>query len=152
MHWLEKIDLFYVTCYVVASVVLVLLILKREPDFSVDVDFNGGSIKSALAITNNQKNKGLGGASGLSSGNGMLFVFDDPASRGIWMKDMNFAIDVVWVNSSGKIISIDKSVEPETYPVSFMQDNVKFILEIPSGDADKYGLTPGQKLSTSRFR
>ena len=91
---------------------------------------------------------GLSGRKELKNDTAMLFVFEDEASQDIWMKDMNFSIDIVWVNSNQEIVLIKKNVSPETYPEVF-GENVfsKFVIELPSGFADVNNLKVGDNVS-----
>lgn len=48
-----------------------------------------------------------------------LFVFGSGGEQAIWMKDMEYALDIIWADKEGKIVHIEKNVAPETYPKSF---------------------------------
>ncbi len=133
-------------CYALGFCCLLALIAVYRPSYKFDVTINNSKIFANVVTTAAQQQKGLGGLGSLSSGNGMLFAFREPAKRGIWMKDMNFAIDVVWIGNDGKVAKVDKGIAPETYPEVFSAKDVKFILEIPSGDADKFGIIAGQQV------
>lgn len=65
----------------------------------------------------------------------------------MWMKNMKFSIDMVWVNGQNKITKIEKNVTPGTYPQTFCADNTSYVLELNSGAATKAGLSVGQRLS-----
>jgi len=75
---------------------------------------------------------------------GMLFVFDDVSKQCMWMKDMNFSLDIVWLDNDGKIIAIKENIEPETYPKSFCHDNAKYVIELNSGEVKKANIRIGQ--------
>ena len=69
----------------------------------------------------------------------MLFIFDSPAQYGFWMKDMDFAIDIVWIDEKFHVVDVDKEVLPETFPQVFYPDQaVVYVLELPAGTVDKY--------------
>lgn len=63
--------------------------------------------------------RGLSGQSSLGPTDGMLFVFPNDDYHGIWMKDMNFLIDIVWIDKDRKVVHIEESVRPDTYPNIF---------------------------------
>ncbi len=65
---------------------------------------------------------GLSGRSHIEDKNAMVFVFDKEDFWGIWMKDMNFPIDVVWLDKNKKIIFIKENLKPETFPEVFYPD------------------------------
>ncbi|MFA6256705.1 MAG: DUF192 domain-containing protein [Candidatus Paceibacterota bacterium] len=105
----------------------------------------GQSVKVELAITKEAQIRGLSGRSGLPEGEGMLFIFDTPSKKIFWMKDMNFAIDMIWITEGKKVVYIEKNARPESYPGTYFgpDTRVKYVLEVPAGFADKYNLEPG---------
>ncbi len=108
------------------------------------IKVNNSYIKVEIADTLNAREKGLSGRKTLLDNTGMLFVFDNPARRGFWMKDMNFAIDIVWIDENYLIVDIDKNVSPRTFPEVFYADRaIKYVLEIPTGFVDKYQIATG---------
>jgi uncharacterized membrane protein (UPF0127 family) len=89
--------------------------------------------------------RGLSGRSGLGYRHGMLFVFDRDEEQCIWMKDMKFSIDIVWLNRNKRITQIKKAVSPATYPDTYCEDAL-YVIELPAGTAAKHYLTDGQAL------
>ena len=51
------------------------------------------------------RTKGLSGILFLPVYEGRWFVFDEAGMYGFWMKDMNFPIDIVWVDDTFRIVS-----------------------------------------------
>ena len=105
----------------------------------------------ALSVASSEYSRqaGLSGVNDLSNTRGMLFAFDNPDRACMWMKDMRFGLDIVWLNDSGQIIKIEKSISPETYPTAFCApDNqpAKYVVEVNSGIADDAQLKVGQKI------
>ena len=93
--------------------------------------------------------RGLGYRDSLAPGTGMLFLFEQPAPRSFWMKGMRFCIDIIWIEN-GVIQGAAESVCPEqdgtadsdlTSHVSPVP--VTYVLEVPAGWLDAYGLGPG---------
>ena len=41
---------------------------------------------------------------------GMIFVFDGEERRSMWMLNMQFALDIIWLDSEGNIVHIEKNV------------------------------------------
>ena len=85
---------------------------------------------------------------------GMLFVFDEPGSRSMWMKNMQFHLDIIWFNENGNVVSIQKNVPPCITPVEVMScksdgvyaDNAQYVLELISGYVDEYSITEDSQL------
>lgn len=90
---------------------------------------------------------GLSGRERLGKNSVMLFVFPRADKQCMWMKDMKFSLDMVWLDSSKKIVKIAEDVAPETYPQAFCADNTKYVLEFNTGTAKKTNLKIGQILN-----
>ena len=114
--------------------------------------FIGGiQIPIEIAESNEERAQGLSGRAALPSGQGLLFIFDLPGSYGFWMKDMQFPIDIVWINENWEVIGLERRVTPETYPTTFYPPSpVKYVLELNSGDATRLGIDIGSKLFFTR--
>lgn len=94
----------------------------------------GRSFRVEIADTDFLRAKGLSGHKPLSDYEGMLFMFDRPDTYGFWMKDMTFPIDIIWIDENWKIVHIENSVSPNTYPQSFYPDfPAKYVLEVKAG-------------------
>lgn len=116
------------------------------PGSEVTIRLPKGEIKAIIANTPELRALGLGQRESLGKNEGMLFVFDEPGMRGFWMKDMKFAIDIVWIEG-GKVQGIAKNVTPDTFPRAFMPPKpVTYVLELNSGAADAFGLATGTEI------
>jgi uncharacterized protein len=90
----------------------------------------------------------------LADDKGMLFVFDEPGSRSMWMKNMQFSLDIIWFNETGTVVAIEKNVPPCITPVEVMScksvgvsaDNAQYVLEMTSGYVDEYFITEDSHL------
>ena len=103
------------------------------------IKLNNKAISVEISDTDEERAQGLSGREDLALGTGMLFVFENPAIHGFWMKDMKFDIDIVWINEAGDVLGVEKNISPDTYPEVFDPDEpVKYVLELKAGEADKY--------------
>jgi uncharacterized membrane protein (UPF0127 family) len=95
--------------------------------------------------------KGLSDRAYLAPRNGMLFIFPSISIQSMWMPNMNFPLDIVWIDSNKIVTKIEKNVTPcsgnhncrnysSDYPV-------KYAIELNAGDAHRIGLYVGLKLS-----
>ena len=90
----------------------------------------------------------------LADDKGMLFVFDEPGNRSMWMKNMQFHLDIIWFNENGSVVAIEKNVPPCITPVEVMScksvgvsaDNAKYVLELTSGYVDEHFITEDSQL------
>ena len=116
---------------------------------AVVTTFLGEIIPVEVADTQKKRQLGLGKRSSLRKGWGMLFVFRKKAPHRFWMKDMQFPLDIIWLDSH-RIVHIIHNAKPAnsrdepevmTSPVS-----VNFVLEIAAGRAAKLRLKTGQRM------
>lgn len=87
------------------------------------------------ARTAEARSKGLSGRESLADHSAMVFVFDAQAERCFWMKDMRFAIDIVWLDSKKHVTAVEKNIQPSTYPSNFCH-NGQYVVELKAGQAD----------------
>ncbi len=85
--------------------------------------------------------RGLSGRPGLAPDHGLLFIYPDKDYRTFWMKDMNFAIDLLWIDGD-KVVGLEENMLPEP-GVAFddlrrynSPQPVSRVLEIPAGSVD----------------
>ncbi len=108
------------------------------------------TINIEVVDTPASRERGLSGRLSLPEGQGMLFVFDSDATYSFWMPNMRFAIDIIWIDSEGRIVDIKEHATPESYPEAFKPKNpARYVLEVGSGYAQKWGWHEG---TTLKFR
>jgi hypothetical protein len=61
-----------------------------------NVSIDGYNMTADLALTSEQREKGLSVKDKLKENEAMLFVFEESAKHSFWMKDMKFPIDIIW--------------------------------------------------------
>jgi uncharacterized membrane protein (UPF0127 family) len=108
------------------------------------------AINVMIASTDDQWTQGLSGAASLARGEGMWFAFNDDDVREFWMPDMNFAIDIIFVDHNNVVLNVEANAEPET---NLMQPKIfrsageaRYVLEVPAGDAARMGIVRGMKI------
>ena len=107
----------------------------------------GASFKVEVVQDQLSRNKGLSRRESLPEGEGMLFVFDRPAMYPFWMKDMNFSIDIIWMDSEKQVVHMEREVSPESFPNSFApQEPSLYVLEFNSGFIDQYNISLGDQI------
>lgn len=93
------------------------------------------------------RERGLSGRTGLSGDEGMLFVFPEDGIYPFWMKDMRFAIDILWIAHDGTVLYIEHNLSPDTYPQVFGSDKpARYVLELPSGYARAHNINVGDTI------
>lgn len=118
---------------------------------------NNINLEVELADTLEKRATGLSNRDSLQDGHGMLFVYQEPGFYSFWMKEMQFPIDIIWINpvrsktpeasaaqevgrtSNGvddawKIVDIAKNVQPDSFPQTFQpQEPAQYVLEVNAG-------------------
>jgi uncharacterized membrane protein (UPF0127 family) len=66
------------------------------------------------------------------------------------MKDMNFPIDIIWIDENMLVADISKNVAPESYPETFSpRSRVLYVFEINAGISDKEDIKIGDRVDFS---
>lgn len=119
--------------------------IENTADFSKIV-LNNKEYPILLAKNPEERASGLGNKEDLKE-NGMLFVFEKPDYHGIWMKDMKFSIDIIWLDSDFRIIDLMGNVSPDTFPRGFYPKSPSsYVFEAKAGFADEFNLEAGEFL------
>ncbi len=106
-----------------------------------------GDIQVEVANTPTLQSRGLSGRTSMSADHGMLFVFTHPSIYGFWMKDMNYPLDMVWVDAEHRVVSINTDIATSTYPNAiFPVSNVLYVLELSAGASRHFGIATGTVL------
>ncbi len=86
----------------------------------------------------------------LGKDQGMLFIFGRSSKYGIWMLNMEFSIDILWLDSNLKIIDTLENAKPcnslircKTYYPKFSS---KYVLEVSSGFIKNNNITSSTKI------
>lgn len=113
--------------------------------------YGGKKIKVELATDEATRAQGLSGRKELKEDEGLLFVFEKPGKYAFWMKDMNFPIDIIWIDASfNSIVYIKKDAKPESFPETFgpgpSHQEATYVLEVPAGFSEKYNLKEGDRI------
>jgi uncharacterized membrane protein (UPF0127 family) len=111
---------------------------------SLSITEKNFTIEVQLADSVDLQALGLSGRDGLSKKSGLLFVFNQDAYYPFWMKDMSFAIDIIWINADKKIVHIEHAIQPYTYPQTFASPELaRYVLEVASGIAKEFTFEKG---------
>jgi uncharacterized membrane protein (UPF0127 family) len=125
-------------------------IKKELPNSSPKVYINKIGIEVEVADTPQKRAQGLSGRKSLGELEGMLFIFENPDIYRFWMPDMNFPIDIIWIDEDGVIVDITENAPPledKSNPVWYMPIKpVKYVLEVNSGFSNKYNINVGDKV------
>ena len=126
-----------------------------------EVNFPRGTIKIdnnmldvQIAETDAQKTRGLMFQNELPDDQGMIFVFSQEQIIPIWMLNMQFPLDIIWFDTDGNIVHIEKNIQPcksalETATCTVQNADgkkAKYVLEVTAGFTDKFHITDKSKM------
>ncbi len=139
----------FLALFVVVAITLIGFLTTLN--YQSRVVLKGKTYTVDVSDTAYTKTKGLSGRKSLAPNEGMIFVFEKPEKEGFWMKDMNFPIDIIWIDENLTVNHIEKSLSPSTYPNVFYPETPSlYVLEVSAGQADAIGLKVGDKVEFYR--
>jgi uncharacterized membrane protein (UPF0127 family) len=117
---------------------------------TMKVEFPGKDISELgvwVAQSPKELSQGLSVVDELKEDQGMLFVFSYLDEHAFWMKDMKFPIDIIWLDSEKKIVSIKENADPKNFPESYQPTSpALYVLEVTDGFTKKHSLKEGYQL------
>lgn len=123
----SKKSFIIIFCLFILGFVLSRIIFQNTPILELD----GERFHLKTALSESDRIKGLSGRPNLSSNSGLLFVFEKEHLPGIWMKDMNFPISIIWLDSNCMVTGFKALATPQSYPEVFMPEKPsRFVVEV----------------------
>ena len=135
-------------------------IVARKPDIEIvrtenNNNNNNSSIISRIFVEvpddREEFARGLMFRTHLPWNAGMLFAYDDEETRRFWMKNTLIPLDMVFFDSSSKIIDIKENVPPckqEECPTYPSKEPAQYVLEVNAGFVQEKGIKLGDRLAT----
>ncbi len=85
----------------------------------------------------------------LPHGQCMLFTFPGEGSHAIWMRNMRFPIDAIWLDSDGTVVDVKPDLKPcqslFDCPQYAPKKSACYLVEVNAGDAARAAIRPGTK-------
>ena len=114
--------------------------------------FEGVVFDVELAVTPEQRAKGLMGREHLGDREGMLFIYEVEGLHGFWMRGMVIPLDIMWIDADGVVAGVTANVSPApegTTPEFYSPPRpILYVLEVNAGLAAPVGIRAG---SQARF-
>ena len=146
-----------VPIFIAAVIIGVVGLMTLPSDIKLEsVEFPWGTImvddvplQVQIADSEPRRIRGLMFQEQLPNDQGMIFVFEQPGLYSLWMLNMQFSLDIIWIDGDGKVVHIEKNVPPcktvvesVTCPSYNGGDNdAQYILEATTGFVDKNNIT-----------
>jgi uncharacterized membrane protein (UPF0127 family) len=103
------------------------------------------SMQASIADTNAERAQGLSDTPYIPAGIAKVFIFDTSEKWSFWMKDMNYPIDIFWLDENGYVVHVVENASPDSYPeFSFVPPTpAKYVIETKAGFAKENNIGVG---------
>ena len=103
-----------------------------------------------IAETEYETQTGLMYRHSMEDNQSMLFIFEKEQPRSFYMKNTEFALDIIYINKKKEIVSVQKNAKP--YDKTSLPSNIPvlYVLEVNAGLSDSWGLETGDRIEWSR--
>ncbi len=148
---LQKNFLGILVLIVCIAVAVFLMSDKKQPKVCI----KSSCFNVELALTPGQRGRGLMFRQNLDSRAGMLFAFEEEGNYSFWMKNTQIPLDIIWISSENKIVSISENAQPcqkEDCPTINPSITAMYVLEINAGLSSSGGITIGDKVLFKNFK
>ena len=104
------------------------------------------SFSVKLAVTPSQHAYGLMFSPKLPAKSGMLFLFEDMKTRTFWMKNTPIALDILFFDDSGRLVTLISNAKPNTMALLHSRVAARYVLEIGGREASRLNIKIGSRL------
>ena len=98
-----------------------------------------------LAISTEQRSRGLMFVREMAPTTGMLFVYtNEPVS--MWMKNTFISLDMVFIRADGTVSSVIRNTEPQSLKSLYSIEPIAFVLELNAGVTERLGIDENSRI------
>jgi uncharacterized membrane protein (UPF0127 family) len=105
-----------------------------------------------LAVTDEERQRGLMFRRSLPESYGMLFDFKRDQDVSMWMHNTYVSLDMIFIQGDGRIRRIAENTETLSDKIIPSGGPVRAVLEVVAGTAKRYGIEPGDRVASPIFR
>jgi uncharacterized protein len=105
-----------------------------------------------LAVTPAQQAQGLMFRQRMAPDAGMLFLYDRPQSVAMWMKNTLIPLDMLFIDTKGRITGIEERTVPFSTQTIESPGLASAVLELNAGTAERLGIRTGDRLVHPAFQ
>lgn len=147
---MKNICKFILVILLLAGLIFCLIFLNKTENIATTKDYikiNNTVLNLIISDTQPLRELGLSGRNSLENDVGMIFIFPLEDYYGFWMKDMNFPIDILWIDNNKIIVDELSNVSPSTFPKVFRpKQKSLYVLETNAGFFEKNAIQIGDKV------
>lgn len=147
----------YVGAVVLAAAAFVIwLAVDQQRESALELVAPRGTLLVEVAQTPKARAKGLSNRAGVTH-DGLLLLWDAPGRHPIWMADMRFALDIVWLDEYGRVLAVLTGVpQCAASPCPMYEpcgtEPSTSVLELPAGSAARHAIEVGSVVRRSSAR
>ncbi|MDC8005489.1 DUF192 domain-containing protein [Aureisphaera galaxeae] len=121
-----------------------LTLMKKETDSVL------AQLDIEIAESDYETQIGLMYRKSMQDDRGMLFIFKKEEPKYFYMKNTEFSIDIIYLNSKKEVVSIAKNAKPFDNTSLPSEGPAQYVLEVNAGLSDRWGLEAGDKFDYTR--
>lgn len=99
------------------------------------------------ALDDEERRRGLMWRPRMSDQWGMLFVYPTDRPLSFWMKNTLIPLDMIFINSEGKVTGVVENAEPRTLTSRADGGPARYVLELNAGLANRFGIAAGDHVT-----
>jgi uncharacterized membrane protein (UPF0127 family) len=125
------------------------VIFKKEGELTLNKLANDSTIARLnieIADDEYQTQTGLMYRKSMEDDQAMLFIFEDEIQRAFYMKNTQFALDIIFINSDRKVVSIQKNAQSLDLTSLASEGPAQYVLEVNAGLSDTWTLERGDSV------
>lgn len=138
----------------VAAIALAVPFAHGAEQQNVEITSKTGvhSFMVDLAVTDEERQRGLMFRRSLPDSYGMLFDFKQDQEVSMWMHNTYVPLDMIFIEADGRIHRIAENTKTLSDAIIPSQGPVRAVLEVAAGTARRYGIQPGDLVASPTFR
>jgi uncharacterized membrane protein (UPF0127 family) len=125
------------------------VIFKKEGELSLKKSSNDSTIARLnieIADDEYQTQTGLMYRKSMKDDQAMIFIFDDEIQRAFYMKNTQFDLDIIFISSDRKVVSIQKNAKSLDLTSLPSEGPAQYVLEVNAGLSDTWTLESGDSV------
>ena len=133
-------------CLIIGALCGGYVLLRPSSSNTVQIEFGGVTLTVEVAKSTADQQKGLSDRDSMANNHGMLFVFDNEANWGFWMKGMRFSLDIIWFDPQRHVVFIERGLPPCTpqdCPIYTPPVKAMYVLEVNAGFVQDHNIVLG---------
>jgi len=115
---------------------------------------DGSCIFVEVADEPNARRRGLMHRESIPADHGMLFIFEADGLHGIWMKNMQFPIDLIWADNDSTVVDVKADAPPcrmDPCTIYLPNQTARYVVEVNANYTRKHGIDVGDRLKMPKL-